>query len=150
MMRIHSISSKTNGILGGLKRFAVPLGHDIIADHPSGFPDVELLRPSVGSAKFVPRGAPLTDLIAYFFRNSWMVGKGPHQAFLVVTVRFHYCFALFIGGLWISIILADKIGGESVLVVGVGLSVWHGRVGPWQIRHPIAVHGVQIFRSFII
>src|SRR5690606_11233096 len=86
MMRIHSISSKTNGILGGLKRFAVPLGHDIIADHPSGFPDVELLRPSVGSAKFVFRGAPSTDLIAYFFRNSWMVGKGPHQAFLVVTV----------------------------------------------------------------
>src|SRR5690554_2073575 len=75
IVRIHSVSSHANRVFCHLKAFAVALGHDIIAKHAPGFPDIQLLLPAVFTFVFILAGAPARYFISDVLRNSRMVGQ---------------------------------------------------------------------------
>ena len=86
VVRIHGVGRQADGIPGNLASLAVVLRHHVLADHPSGFADVELPRPAVLSTNSSLARAPPCHLVADRRRHAGMIGQRPHQALLVLEM----------------------------------------------------------------
>src|SRR5262245_5869462 len=81
------------------------------------------MRPIAVVLEFVLGKAPAAHLFLHIFRHARIVGDKIEQAFLVGLVLSDDLAATFISRLGVIVVVADVVGAERPVIVGVGLAV---------------------------
>src|SRR5690606_39737654 len=98
-------------------------GHDRMTNHPAGFADVELMGPISIVEELVLRQAPLPHLLLNVLGHTGIVGDEVEPPLLVGFVLLDDFAAAFVAGLGIVVVVAEVVGAEGNVIVGVGLVV---------------------------
>ena len=125
VVRIHRVRGKAHGVFRFHAALAIVLRHHVFGNHPPGFPDVELMRPIVGLGEFVLRQTEVLEMGPHLVRHARMIGERPHQPLLVGKVFAENALAGRVVAVGVVVVLADIVGGDREVVVGVGLAVRH-------------------------
>ncbi len=125
MVRVHAVGRQADRNPRPPAAATVVLGHHVIAEHPPGLADVELVRPVAVVGEFVLGQAQGLELAADGLGHAGVVGQRPHQALLVVLVLADDLLPRGVVGVGVVVVHADVVGGDGEVVVGVGLAVGH-------------------------
>ena len=122
---VHVVGAHANGHGGLARAEAVGFGLDVVADHAAGFADVDLVWPVSVVGELVFGEAPFVDFFAEVGGDAGVVAEEPEEAFLVDFVFFDDGGAGGVVAIGVVVVHPDVIGGESAVVVGIGLAVGH-------------------------
>ena len=133
---IHVVGTHADAVFHDFAAFAVLFAHDVVANHAAGFAHIHLAGPIAVFGKFILGEAELLEGGADFFWNAGVIGEGPHEAFLPVFVGLPDLGAGGVVGVWVVPVLADEIGGDGEVVIGIGLAIGHPGGGPGDALVP--------------
>jgi len=125
IVRVHGVSGEADCVKQFERMTTIVLGHDVIGNHAAGFADVELMRPAVGVAELVFGEAPGLHFTAHVLGQARAGGEEVQEAARVVDMLLPDLCAANVIGVGVIVIEADKIGGETAVVVNVGFAVGH-------------------------
>ena len=110
---IENESSHGDGIRLGILVLAVLLAHDVAADHPARFPDIEGMRPVAVVDKLITAKAPALGFLAQFRRNPLVVAEEPQQALHVIDMVLIDAGARGLVALGVIGVAAPVVGAED-------------------------------------
>src|SRR5205823_2389132 len=125
IVRIHVVGSQANRIGGYLPAAAMVFGHNPVRDRAAGFADIELVWPSARVEEFIFAETELLHLRADVFRHARAGREKVNEAARVVLVFLADARSDRGVAAGILVVHADEIGGETAVVVDVGLAVRH-------------------------
>ena len=102
------------------------LRHNVVTDEPAGFADIERVRPTVSFNELIFGKTPMRVLFADRRRHGGIVRQEPLQTLLVSNMGLEDFLTLGVARVRPGVVLSDKVGRESPVVIGVGFLAGNG------------------------
>ena len=122
VVRVHCVGTPGDRVIHRLRLQTVVLGHYHTSQHTPGLTHIKLGREVLVILVLIQRVAPLQEFCLDTCRHTLVCPKDIEQALGIVLVQLGYGVTLLIGSFRIIPAIANHIGGETSVIVVVGLN----------------------------